>query len=114
MSPHLREVQISKQTNNRNVQLNSNHAEVESATALEDNHEIDNHQQLEIVTTNDNVLSEEKLLKALEMLEFSNNPLPQKRPTQLRIFYNNINGLEINNLPKTVLQKQNEKMTYKL
>ena len=78
MSPHLREVQISKQTKDRQAQLNSNYAKVEPTIAI-DNHETDNHQQLVIDITNEEILSEEKLTKALEMLEFSNNPLPRKR-----------------------------------
>ena len=113
MSPHLREVQISKQTNDRQVQPNANYVNIEPSIAI-DKHETDNHQQLVIDITNEETLSEEKLTKALEMLEFSNNPLPQKKQTQLRIFYNNINGLEINNLTKTVIQRQNEKKSIKV
>ena len=47
--------------------------------------------------------------KELEVFDFSNYPLPKKTQKVLRIFYNNVNGLEINSAIATVLNNKKEK-----
>ena len=39
-------------------------------------------------------------------MEFSNYPLPKKKSNHLQIFYNNVNGMEINELVQTIVQKK--------
>ncbi len=51
---------------------------------------------------------EEELKKSLEIFECS-APLPQKQQGTVRLFYNNCNSLEINNLIGDVLQRKRDK-----
>ena len=54
---------------------------------------------------------EEKLHKSLALFEFS-SPLPKKRSNILRIFYNNCNGVEINNTIGVQLKQKRDKIQY--
>ena len=45
----------------------------------------------------------------LQVFDFSNYPLPNKTDNILRIFYNNINGLEINTAIQTVVNNKKTK-----
>ena len=51
---------------------------------------------------------EDELKKSLEIFECS-VPLPQKQQGTVRLFYNNCNSLEINNLISDVLQRKRDK-----
>jgi len=45
----------------------------------------------------------DQLEDELKLLDFSHYPLPKKEKNTLRLFYNNINGLEINVAVETIL-----------
>ncbi len=52
-----------------------------------------------------------RLEQCLEMFDFS-TPLPKKGSSTLRLFYNNCNGLAINNTIGIYLQQKRDKVTY--
>jgi len=54
---------------------------------------------------------EVRLEQCLEMFDFS-LPLPTKGSSTLRLFYNNCNGLAINNTIGIYLQQKRDKVTY--
>ena len=54
---------------------------------------------------------ERELNQSLEIFEFS-IPLPEKTKGKWRIFYNNINGIEINSTVGTYIKQQRDKQTY--
>ena len=55
---------------------------------------------------------EEGLTRSLALFDFS-NPLPPKRQDTVRLFYNNCNGLEINNLIEDVIRRDRDKKEHK-
>ena len=55
--------------------------------------------------------TETGLQQSLELFDFS-LPLPDKQDKCLRIFYNNCNGLEINNTIGVFLKQKKDKITY--
>jgi len=54
---------------------------------------------------------ERKFQKSLEIFDFT-TPLPEKKSGVIRLFYNNCNGLEINNTVGTFLQQKKDKIKY--
>ena len=54
---------------------------------------------------------ERELNQSLEIFDFS-IPLPKKNKGSWRIFYNNINGIEINSTVGTYIKQQRDKQTY--
>ena len=63
-------------------------------------------------TTNPVVAND--LDKELNIFDFSHYPLPQKKRKTLRIFYNNINGLEINKAVETKLNNKTIKRRHEI
>ena len=59
----------------------------------------------------DTILNEpvDQLEDELKLLDFSHYPLPKKEKNTLRLFYNNINGLEINVAVETILNNKKVK-----
>ena len=55
--------------------------------------------------------TDEQLQKSLELFDFS-GPLPKKHNSTLRIFYNNCNGVEINNMIGIQLKQKRDKIKY--
>ena len=51
-----------------------------------------------------------ELDEQLKVFDFSNYPLPLKPKNALRIFYNNINGLEINTAIAAVVNNKKKKI----
>jgi len=55
------------------------------------------------------VQAEEQIDEALKVFDFSNYPLPKTTRDTFRIFYNNVNGLEINKAVDTVINNRKKK-----
>lgn len=62
-------------------------------------------------TSNKEWTDEEVLNKSLEIFTFS-DPLPDKKDGTWRLFYNNCNGLAINNTVETYIRQKQDKKTY--
>ena len=100
---HIREVsrsraQLSSRTNRTQGDIDlvsSNYGGITHATNTKEKTKI----QLEEAVPEPN----ECLNKILEIMDFSNHPLKHRIPTHLRIVYNNVKGLEINNLINTTV-----------
>ena len=56
----------------------------------------------------DNMIDEETLQEILSLFDF-HTPLPKKRDSICRLFYNNCNGISINNKINTHLQQKKTK-----